>query len=532
MINTLQIKSFSEIENEINEILKTPWLWDIIEVTYWYSIPEHNSEVSYNTTLFTDFLKVSYEDFFIRGSSFVALKTAFLSKSNSIIQRLLGIIDELNICTEVDLLKKELIVNAIKYNINTIKLAQNGIDFELEKAWMKLALSEEQIGEKLELNKALEKELFWWDILDSEEESVWSLKFIEKRLLLEWNKLSEEEKLKMTSLIDTLKNALEKKWYNYISPTLDFISRKEGKNSFFQKFWDIKIPRDSYVHIFQEVIDVSWLHQKVIVNPNKGSIYDGPNALEIPANDKFKELSIERVMKLIAHEILWHYYNQRNHEKFFWNIRGSGNVEKEEWLAKFLEYTLLWKEVWDDEMYEAPFSQLFACEILSGDEFKAFLSIFTKIAEAKSTNEELFRRRKRNYSMHHAWAQHKDTTYTRWLKKIIDFVKKGWDIKLLFNGKFWLDDLISKKVDFSSEDDFLLPIFVPDIIIFYILIEKWLLQTEFTHDNFIIFLQDKYKESLPWIDFNSIKMVTFFQKRKILMIINNFRDLLKEEVSE
>lgn len=534
MSNTLLVNTFSEgeIENEINQILRIDWLSDIIEVTYWYVTPEHRPEISYNISLFKDFLKISYEDFFLRGSSYPGLKTAFLQKTNSIIQRFEMVIEQLNNCSEVDIPKKELIIktNAIRYNIKAIRLAQNGIDFELEKAWMKLNLSDAQIQEKSEIGKALEKELFGWDILDSEEESIWCLRFIEKRLLLEWDKLSEEEKQKMTSFINTFKNTLKEKWYNYVSSENAVVWNK--KSTFFQKFWDIKIPRDTYVHIFQEVIDLSWLHQKVIVNPNKWSIYDGPNALEIPANDKFKELSIERVMKLIAHEILWHYCNQRNHEKFFWNIRGSWNVEKEEWLAKFLEYILLWREIWDDEIYDAPFSQIFACEILPGDEFKEFLSMFTKIAEAKTTNEAIFLRRKRNRSMHLIWAALKDTTYSRWLKRIIKFIKEWGDIRLLFNWKFWLDDLISKKVDFSSEEDFLLPIFVPDIIIFYILIEKWLLPTKFTHDNFIIFLKDKYKDSLPWLDFDSVQLVTFFQKRKILMIINNFRDLLREEVSE
>lgn len=608
MNNALLVNTFleKEIESEINEILRIDWLSDIIEVTYWYVTPEHNPEISYNVSLFNDFLKISYEDFFLRWLSYPGLKTAFLQKSNSIIQRFEMVIKQLNNCSEIDALKKELIINAIRYNINTIKLAQNGIDFELEKAWMKLHLSEEQIQEKLEINKELEKELFGWDILDSEEESVWSLRFIEKRFLLKWDTvLTTDEQERFQALINKLKWILEVKKYTYTSPTQEDLDKREEKDSFFEKYGDVKIPRDIYVHIFQEVINLSWLRQKVALSipedwfdngmikfikiifnnievrtTQKWSIYDWPDFLEFPfsynsflnllswnidkiddiegltnkekesllqhlhneskvnnAKDSnpikgFDQLPIERVLKLIAHEILWHYYNQRNHEKYFWNIRCLWNVEKEEGLAKFMEYTLLGRSITDDDIYEAPFSQLFACEVLSWDDFKEFLSIFTKISEAKISNELLFMRRKRNYSMHLAWAQHKDTTYTRWLKKISDFVQNGWDTKLLFNGKFWLDDLISKKVDFSSDDDFLLPIFVPDVIIFYILIEKWLLQTKFTHDNFVIFLQDKYKDSLPWIDFNSVKMVTFFQKRKLLMIINNFSNLLKEEVFE
>lgn len=610
MLNYPTLSTYSEIEFELNSILKSKWLSDIIEVTYWYTSPKDNSEISYNTTLFEDFLGISHDDFVNRWSSFPALKLAFLHKTELFVKRFNNIVRAIQDCEDVDDTKKELIVNAINYNITLIRLAENGIEFELEKAWMKLDLTDEEIKAKLEVNEWLEKLLFWWNILDSEEESIWCLKFIEKRFQLKWNNLTEDEKVKFSTYIEKLKSILQTKGYTYISPSEEEVNKKDNKDSFFEKYWDVKIPRNTYFHIFQEVIKLSWLKQNIALSvpsgkwsiqwfdqtmikfvklfygdidvrvTSKWSIYDWVDYLEFPFSynsflvlldnnahkldwfedltiedknsllnhlkDKeniskvkninsvliFDELPIERVMKLIAHEILGHYYNQRNHEKYFWNIRWVWNVEKEEGLAKFMEYTLLGRSIIDDDIYEAPFSQLFACEVLTWDEFKEFLFIFTKIAEAKSTNKALLMRRKRNYSMNYSWAQHKDTTYTRWLKRISDYVKSGWDIKLLFNGKFWLDDIFAKKIDFSSNEDFLLPIFVPDIIIFYILIEKWLLKTEFNHENFVKFLEEKYKDLLPWIDFNSIKMVTFFQKRKLLMIINNFRDILKKEIPQ
>lgn len=529
MVNILQPKSFAEIESEINSILSTPWLWDIIEVTYGYYTPKNNPSIFYNNTLFKDFLKVSYDDFFRRESSYVALKTAFVWKMKWIIQRLNDVLSELEECSSIDENKKILLEKAVRYNILTLELALNWIDFELQKAGAKNEMTPEDIQKKLERNEEIETELFWWNILDNEEESVASLHFIEEALQKWENKLSEEEYKKMYDYVLKMRNTLSQKWYNLEKAgNIWNLSDNEWNNSFFQQYGKIQIPREIYCNIFQEVIDLSWLHQKVVLNTNwKGSIYDGPDFLEIPDNEMFASLPIERVMKLIAHEILGHYYNQRNHEKFFWKIRGAGNVEKEEWLAKFLEHILLWKNIDSKDVYEAPFTQIFAWEILDWSELMDFISVYSKISESKTTSEQLFYRRKRNYPLWVPWVQHKDTTYTRWLKKIINFVKNGGDIRLLFNGKFWIDDIVEKKVDFTEDSDFLFPIFVPDVIIFYMLIEKGhITNMTFTHDDFIKFLKEKYSEVFNSLNFDEVEMVTFFQKRKLSIILNDFKKIL------
>jgi len=45
---------------------------------------------------------------------------------------------------------------------------------------------------------------------------------------------------------------------------------------------------------------------------NAGSIYDGDNFLEIPRSDTFSHFTIERLLKLLAHEIESHYINSYN----------------------------------------------------------------------------------------------------------------------------------------------------------------------------------------------------------------------------
>lgn len=73
--------------------------------------------------------------------------------------------------------------------------------------------------------------------------------------------------------------------------------------------------------LWQQYIEVMGLHQKVISSPHVSSIYDGPNELEVPESAKYNELSFDRVLKLMIHEIGVHYVNQATSEKNGFQIR-------------------------------------------------------------------------------------------------------------------------------------------------------------------------------------------------------------------
>ena len=63
----------------------------------------------------------------------------------------------------------------------------------------------------------------------------------------------------------------------------------------------------------------------------------GITYLEIPRNDAHEFFTIERLLKLLTHEIESHYINAFNGKVLIWNFRGARNLPKEEWLAMFME---------------------------------------------------------------------------------------------------------------------------------------------------------------------------------------------------
>jgi len=81
-----------------------------------------------------------------------------------------------------------------------------------------------------------------------------------------------------------------------------------------------QIPRSEYRKVFDTVCEFYRLPQRTKLT-SAGSIYDGDTFLEIPRNKDYAYFSVERLLKLLTHEIESHYINAHNGKLLLGNFR-------------------------------------------------------------------------------------------------------------------------------------------------------------------------------------------------------------------
>ena len=121
------------------------------------------------------------------------------------------------------------------------------------------------------------------------EESLMSLELLCKEFSENGERLTQEQQKRFLDIYDILARKTGERWkganlkipdiHNFqkkIMPQHDFTKKA------LEKIKDVKIPKDTYMRLWQGYIDAMGLHQKVISNPNASSIYDGPHTLEVP----------------------------------------------------------------------------------------------------------------------------------------------------------------------------------------------------------------------------------------------------------
>lgn len=528
MQNTInyQENQETEIEKRLSALLKTPWLDKILELTYAYK-PTYEinwRNIYFNKDIFETFLWKKFpEKPELSQEEFKELENSVREKAIKVLEDFNAILKEIIVSNEVNDSKKELIINAINYNITLIQYFLNSLVFELKKAWYKRYLTKSQIKLIVKRNEEYEKVLYWWKIIDNEEEALRCYDYMVTEAEKNKDKITPERYNKLQEYLEKIRKELESRWYEvWMKFVYDKKENKETKD-FRDAFWKTEIDRETYMQIFDMVFESLWLRQRTRLT-SAWSVYDWPDFLDIPDNDKFAKLPLDRILKLVTHEILWHYISQRNHEKYFWNIRGEWNVEKDEWMAMLLEAIMhRWEDIFSVNPVSPEFTTLLAWEILESNEYLNFIDIYWDVTRKLTTNEARFIRYKRNQPINWIWVQHKDTTYIRWLLKIIDYLKSWWDIFKLINWKFWIKDITSWKIDFSQNKDFLITFFIVDIIIYKVLQKKWLIKEKLNRNTFKEYLKRKYH--YLWIDFDSLlNDANKFQKliaNKVFKVIEN-----------
>jgi len=515
-----------------------PWIDAILEVTYGYQSIWNGKR--YNTSLFkeycwiertsewrlmrTEWQQEALEHHMMPWFSasieldYCELKEVFITKAQWDITKFENLAQEIRDTDNNELLEywigeseKKVLLETIEHNVCLLKLAINGIDFELEKTWYDHGLDDNEINEKIAENERLEKIVFWGNILESKKESEFAFEYLMKWFKEHFAKSQEEQqkrvddKLASRVLDKTEKARLE--WYikeiweavSWKGYSIEAKKVKEHNNltrDFFKKFSHVRIPREVFKNFFQWTIDLQWMRQTVEVT-QKGSIYDGPTKLEIPDSESFETLDFERVCWLLVHEISWHYINQANHEAgAYGNVRLSWNIEKEEWLAMLSEKLVKWLPVsWADVMNPS-FIMVLASEIFSGEKLKDFIDLYMDISERKSSSDANLARRKRNYPDDYVWVQHKDVAYVRGLIRVTDYLDvdsedSWWNIEDLFVWKVGIQSILDGDFSFD-EDKMLFPILNVEVMLFYIMNALWE-NKRVRHKDFVAYMKEKYK---------------------------------------
>lgn len=492
-------------ETRLSNLLKTPWLDKILELTYTYK-PTYESnwrKIYFNKDIFETFLWKNFpEKPILSEDDFKELESLAREKTFKIIDEFNSIIKELENNTQIDKNKKEIIINAIKYNITLLQYFLNSLIFELKKAWYKRYLTNREINNIVKKNEEYEQVLYWWKIIDNEEEALKCYDYMVNETEKNKSKITPERYTKLQWYLAKIKKSLDNRWYEAWTRFVYNKNTNKETQDFLDQFWKSELDRESYMQIFDMVFESLWLRQRTRLS-SAWSVYDWPDFLDIPDNDKFNTLPLNRILKLITHEILWHYISQRNHEKYFWEIRWEWNVEKDEWMAMLLETIMhRWENIFSANPISPEFSTLFAWEILETSEYLDFIDIYWDVTRKLTTNEARLIRYKRNQPLNWIWVQHKDTTYVRWLMKITEYLKNWWNIFKLINWKFWLKDIESWKVDFTQNNDFLITFFIVDIIIYKVLQKNWLIKEKLDKNSFKEYLKRKYH--YLWLDFDEL----------------------------
>lgn len=439
-----------------NEYVFHGGLEKIIEVTYSYR--EINDGCLLNETLFEEYTGLSYPNYDVW---YLCRKYKYkISVQIILIDEIIHRANKIRVLSRSDSLRRGLFIDALEYIKNILEISVLWADFELEKAGVNLRITD---AKKRKIIKKIEKKeeiAFWKKVSEIPEEFSYCYNFVIQNHEKKKKRLSQKDSENMSKYL----TEIQAKWDFIIQDT-----QKMTKKSLKDAFLKVEIPRKDYRKIFDAVCELYGLPQRTKIT-NAGSIYDGDHFLEIPRNDAHASFPIERILKLLTHEIESHYINSYNGRLLLGNFRGAKNLPKEEWLAMFMEkifHTYTYDTI--DNIVEY-FFVIMAWEILSGDHFVDFMRIMGKEYACKRDYRTSVARSKRNYSPKFAGVQHKDVVYFRWLTQTIEFLKNGWEFRKLFLWKVWFDDLEnidSIRTTSPHKDDLVFPLFISDIVHYY-----------------------------------------------------------------
>lgn len=434
-----QLSEIDSIEKEINENILNSDVFDIVEVTYAYKSLDDWS--NWNTTLFN---KLLWEDedieIFIHecGNNAKNKALSFVSKKaqsklenkildiDKYIQKLLN---QINL-SEDENIKAELLISSLKYARNSIEMALVWLPFELEKAWLKLNLNDIEVEEKINKLNELSSKNFWGQISENPEEMELVYNFMKWNYEdNKWN-LSRKEKQDYKKYLKTILDKI-------LETNKDFKHTKP-KEKITHPSLELKMNRDEYKEIFKAIPTILGSNKEVEISNDYLSFYDWEKWF-IPWVDDYKEKSLEYILSTGVHEAL-HLITEIEWEKNVWWAKWSWYLEREEWLAVYLEYLIKWEEnlVW---LWEP---RLLVWELYEWKENERFIYLHNKLNPSRKSWNIL--RNKRNYPMNYKWVPGKDYSYWKWLRQIhkimkwntskkkyliwkmnFDFIEKHWD---------------------------------------------------------------------------------------------------------
>lgn len=510
------IKDLESLINLADEYVFHGDLEKIIEVTYTYKKIAEGELL--NETLFEEYLKIEYEN---QDMAFLGRKYKYkIQVQLVLIEEILKKAEKIKTSSRWESLRRGMFQDALEYVKNILEISVLSVEFEAQKAWSLHGLSPAKIKKRISDIEKRERIAFWPKVIENSEEFSFCYNFVVSNHESKMKSLSETDRKAMKKYLKTIRDA--SKCDLIETPS---VKRKLLRGDFLKK----EITRKDSRAIFDSVCELYGLPQRTVLS-NAGSIYDGDNYLEIPRNDAHAFFSVERLLKLLTHEIESHYINSFNGKILIWNFRWAKNLPKEEWLAMFMEKIFHGYSYENIDNIVEYFFTIMAWESLAWDEFVDFMRIMWKEYKCKRNYKVSVARAKRNYAPEYIWVQHKDVVYFRWLTQTIKYLRKGWEFRKLFLWKVGFHDLENLNdicESCTKRSDLVFPIFISDLIYYYI--------TETQKDKSFVFEAPEYylylKKKYWFLDLESFRIISHVEDnwKQIKRIIKMFEKVIEKE---
>ena len=469
--NSSYISPIDKIKEKIDTEILTSDITDIVEVTYAYK--KLNDWTNFNTTLFNKLVWTKssniiddinwYDTWFynsekinwkkwkwiFKNESFYHKKLHYLndivkndalnnlkSKSSSI-DVILGELNCVENLNEDEKNKQELLISSLKYARNNLEIALIWLPFELEKAGLPLDMKDEEIEERVKKIEDLEYENFWWKISENPEEMEMIYNFMKSNFDDNKANLSIEEQQEYKKYLFKIEDEINAK----TSYEFGFEYKKPEENTETHPALNLEMWRNDYKQVFESIPQIMSSDKEVEVSDEYWSFYDW-DKWYIPWNKDYENKTLNYILSTAVHEAFYLTTEMLWEENVGW-VKGWWYLEREEWMAVYLEYLIKWEKnlVW---LWEP---RLLVWELFEWKETERFIELHNKLNPARKSWNIL--RNKRNYPLNYKWAQHKDSSYWRWLRQIVKILnwenpdkisKKSlfmWKMNFEFLKKHW-----------------------------------------------------------------------------------------------
>ncbi|MCP4522957.1 MAG: hypothetical protein GY828_01930 [Candidatus Gracilibacteria bacterium] len=427
------------------------------------------SEVFFNETLFESIGGLTYDSWYLlpKDDQIQALKnvgekiTHTLEKKIAVINEATSRVNTLEFIenprenTKTNQLKKKifegkkyLFLGAIQESKLSLEQGITSLPFELEKAGLTLIDFDKEFAIE-KLNRGEEK-LFGGKISkdNNEEEIGRTYQYLRTKYdnfdVSKREDFTEDDEKKILSSMETIAKLI---------PNYKYSAFTEAKKVT-EKSLNSQVEINDYLKAFNYFAAASGYDYEAKIDNSVGSITDAEEGLLIPDTHKTKHLSLEMVIRMIAHEFVAHTSNLLNGNLIL-GFRGAGNMEKEEGIAMLWESKFLYGENFytqdkngktiinkDKINISSYHHKTLVAELVSGEDFFNFLKSYEKIEPDYTTTTLLrFLRLKRGRPLDLPGSQTKDTTYIRGQFTGVDMINQGIDINDLSLAKVAYEDI-------------------------------------------------------------------------------------------
>lgn len=461
-----------EILEEANRDIFDGKLTDVLEVTYAYKALPGDAPGNlrrFNATLFCDFAGYGPEtpaDELLEGTR-AQLETS-LSTARKLRDGLSGDGGA----------RAALLRGSLDHAADLIECALIGLPYEAEKAGVPCAHGRARRVADVAKLEEIEARAFGGTVRSNPQEAEEATRYLGEKLKKGRKRLSDEEfgfmdaaRAKMAAVGGPARKAAAAVGKSAVdSPAKNVLERK--------------IPREKYVRILELALEIYGIDLPVVVD-ERSSVYDGEDALHVPAHDDYAFRPAEYVLRIVQHEIETHCLTLWNNREVLGSFRGARYLEREEGLARVMERVGDGERLGDLGGPDAYLLEILAGELLEGADFSRFMDLWKRLDGHSGT--PWFLRRKRNYPLDVPGAQHKDVSYGRGTRRVARFLREGGNAFDLFVGKVSFDD-VGTALALAREKgvEIKRPIFVAEAIRFALAGNK------VTHDEFVKYLRAKY----------------------------------------